>query len=245
MANLELSQQTTGLIGGLGMTRVKVYDQRVAPDGKHSGCPHIHAICAEAYYIVSGKGSVELHTLDKGFRTVLLKAGDYFQFPPNVLHRIVSDEGLSVLGLMSNSGLAENGDARIYFGPEVDEEPDSFSYLVSLASTGIEGALVRRDAAVRAYQKLIDLWDSDRANYFRELERFVDLHRNNVLSEADKFSEHVQSGPIAWGKHTETRLSGNKSSFDGDRFVFNGDSGDARMGMCGTLHPVQLGGLEV
>ena len=37
-----------------------------------SGSPHIHAVTDEGYYVMSGKGSVELHDLANGFRTVEL-----------------------------------------------------------------------------------------------------------------------------------------------------------------------------
>ena len=38
-----------GLIAGIGLTHLTVYDQRVAPDGLHSGCAHVHAVTDEAY----------------------------------------------------------------------------------------------------------------------------------------------------------------------------------------------------
>ncbi len=62
------------LIGGIGLTHLTVYDQRPAPDGRMSGSPHVHAVTDEGYYVISGKGAVELHDLTNGFRTVDLTA---------------------------------------------------------------------------------------------------------------------------------------------------------------------------
>ncbi len=70
------------LISGIGLTQLTVYDQRPAPDGMMSGSPHVHAVTDEGYYVMSGKGSVELHDLANGFRTVDLSPGRYLQFPP-------------------------------------------------------------------------------------------------------------------------------------------------------------------
>jgi hypothetical protein len=44
-------------------------------------------------------------------------------------------------------------------GRAVDENPAEFARLTGLAKAkGLEGALDRRDAAVRAYAELLDLW---------------------------------------------------------------------------------------
>lgn len=242
MANLDLTQKMTGLIGGLGFTRVDVYKQRLAPDGLHSGCPHIHAICAEAYYVLEGSGFVELHSLEDGFKRVPLNVGTYFQFPPNVLHRIVSSDGLVVLGLMSNSGLAENGDARIYFGEEIDQDSETYNNNVRLIDSGLPGALERRDRAVSAYQGLVALWESDQAAYFEELRRFIDFHQKAVFNESAKFEGHIQNGPLAWGQNAQSRLNGELSDFEADGYVYQPLTDSTRMGMCGVLKPVQVDG---
>ena len=110
-----------GLIGGIGLTHLTVYEQRKAPDGLNSGSPHVHGVTDEAYYVLCGSGRVELHDLTHGFRTVDLKPSDYLQFPPCALHRIISTHKLVILAVMGNAGLAERGDARIYFGKAVDD----------------------------------------------------------------------------------------------------------------------------
>src|SRR5512136_968052 len=136
------------LISGIGLTQLTVYDQRPAPDGLMSGSPHVHAVTDEGYYVMSGKGRVELHDLKAGFRSVDLLPGRYLQFPPGVLHRLVNSDHLVLLVIMGNAGLAEQGDARIYFGRQVDEDTAEFARLAGLAKAqGLTGALDRRDAA--------------------------------------------------------------------------------------------------
>ncbi len=114
------------LIGGIGLTEVHVYSQRPAPDGLFSGCPHVHAVTDEGYFVLSGQGWVEFHDRDHGCRRLDLAPGDYVHFPPLVMHRLVSTDALVILGIMGNGGLAERGEARIYFGPEVDASPTRF-----------------------------------------------------------------------------------------------------------------------
>jgi mannose-6-phosphate isomerase-like protein (cupin superfamily) len=152
-----------GLIGGIGITHLTVYDQRPAPDGRHSGCAHVHAVTDEAYFVLSGTGALELHDTEHGFRSVPLAPGSFLQFAPGTVHRAVNGGGLKVLTIMGNAGLAERGDARIWFGPDVDADPDLYRTLWELpARKGLEGALERRDRSIAAYMRLLDLWREDR-----------------------------------------------------------------------------------
>lgn len=236
-----------GLIGGLGMTRVAVYDQRAAPDGQQSGCPHVHAICAESYYVLEGRGHVELHDLERGMYCTELETGTYLQFPPSVLHRIVSDDGLVILGIMSNAGLAENGDARIYFGKETDTDPEAYQTAVGLVAKGLEGALERRDLAVKGYLPLVRLWEEDREAYFEELKRFIDLHVKTVEADPDKYQPYIETGPKGWGRHTEELLRGGaRPTQTGGTpvthempVIRNTPGSTHHFGMCGILHPVK------
>jgi mannose-6-phosphate isomerase-like protein (cupin superfamily) len=175
-------------IAGIGLTHLSVYEQRPAPDGLSSGCAHVHALTDEAYYVVRGEGAIELHDAEHGFRSVPLARGDFVQFPPGTLHRSVSTRGLEVLALMGNAGLAERGDARLYFGAQVDADPAEYERLKALPRHGgLDGALDRRDASVRAYLQLLLLWRDDRLAYFAELSRFVELHRRDIASRRDQF----------------------------------------------------------
>lgn len=227
------------MIGGIGLTHLTVYEQRPAPDGLNSGSPHVHAITDEAYYVISGTGRAELHDLKQGFRALDLKPGQYLQFPPCVLHRIISTDKLVILAVMGNAGLAERGDARIYFGRKVDEDPDEFARLVGLAKAeGLEGALNRRDASVKAYTELLKLWESDRPAYFVELRRFIDAHLRAMEKMRPAFSEAVAQGPLQWGRRSAERLAKLPKGDSEPEPRFH-DPGDAvAYGMCGVLRPV-------
>ena len=229
-----------GLIGGIGLTEVHVYTQRSAPDGLFSGCPHVHAVTDEGYFVLSGHGWVEFHDSVHGYRKLLLAAGDYVHFPPLVMHRLVSSAALVILGIMGNAGLAERGEARIYFGPEVDADPERFDTLINLPRvSGLEGALDRRDAAVRAYQVLLALWEQDRPAYFAELERFIACHCAAIASKAGELHTQVEQGPQAWARATTARLAALPRALPTRADVFfNKRGSESAFGMCGVLRPM-------
>jgi mannose-6-phosphate isomerase-like protein (cupin superfamily) len=233
------SARAKDLISGIGLTQLTVYDQRLAPDGKMSGSPHVHAVTDEGYYVISGAGKVELHDLENGFRTVDLSPGRYLQFPPGTLHRLVNTDHLVILVVMGNAGLAERGDARIYFGQSVDDDPAEFARLTGLAKAkGLEGALDRRDAAIRAYMGLVELWIKDRPAYFRELERFITVHRKAAAALRPAFAEAVASGPVAWGRQFEKRVEGLPAGTTESGPIFHVPPAVTTLGMCGVLRPV-------
>lgn len=229
-----------GLIGGLGMTEVHVYAQRPAPDGKFSGCPHVHAVTDEAYFVLRGSGSVEFHDQTHGLRTLELTQGMYVHFPPMVMHRLISDGDLIVLGIMANAGLAESGDARIYFGSDVDDHPERFEELQTLPrKLGLEGALKRRDEAVKAYQSLMQLWHNDQPAYFAELKRFFHVHAQAMAQHAEHCQGKVRTGPVAWATATQQRIDALPQTRKEDRCVWiNRPGDDDALGMCGILRPV-------
>lgn len=227
------------LISGIGLSHLTVYDQRLAPDGRMSGSPHVHAVTDEGYYVVSGRGSVELHDLANGFRTVDLTPGAYVQFPPGTLHRLVNTDHLVLIVVMGNAGLAERGDARIYFGRAVDDDPAAYARLAGLAKTrGLEGALDRRDAAILAYQGLLELWTKDRPAYFRELGRFVDVHMRAAAGLRREFAAAAAAGPAAWGDRFRERVAGLPAAAGEGPPVLHRPGGDTTLGMCGILRPV-------
>jgi mannose-6-phosphate isomerase-like protein (cupin superfamily) len=157
----EEAAMQNGLIAGIGLTHLTVYNQSPAPDGCHSGCAHVHAVTDEAYFVLAGTGAIELHDLERGFRSVPLAPGSYVQFAPGTLHRAVNNGGLVVLAIMGNAGLAERGDARIWFGADADADPELYQQLCTLpARKGLEGALERRDRSVSAYMQLLRLWNA-------------------------------------------------------------------------------------
>ncbi len=238
-----MNKLPSGFLAGIGLTRLQVYEQRPAPDGEQCGCAHVHAFTDEAYYVVSGRGAIDLHDAAQGFRRVELAPGDFVQFPPGTLHRSISTDQLEVLALMSNAGLAERGDARIYFGPQVDAAPDEYARLQTLPRTqGLEGALLRRDASVEAYRWLMDLWSTDRDAYFAELSRFVALHARLAGARAAEFEGIVDAGPAEWLRHTRSRLRAHADDASGAKppssAVRQADA-DSTLGMCGVLRQLE------
>lgn len=230
---------SSGLLAGIGLTRLRVYDQRPAPDGTLSGCAHVHAFTDEAYYVVAGSGFLELHDVERGFRSVPLQAGDFVQFGPDTLHRSVNTWGLDILALMSNSGLAERGDARIYFGAAVDADPAEFERLRSLPQQhGLEGALQRRDASVRAYGDLMRLWhderDANRDAYRAELRRFIALHRQLASAKAPQYQAVIDGGPGQWLRQSLQRLHQAPAEGPQAGGVLHREI-PASLGMCGVL----------
>jgi len=227
------------LISGIGLTQLTVYDQRPAPDGLMSGSPHVHAVTDEGYYVMSGKGRVELHDLENGFRTVDLSPGRYLQFPPGTLHRLVNTDHLVILVVMGNAGLAERGDARIYFGQAVDDDPAEFDRLVGLAKAkGLEGALDRRDAAIRAYMGLVELWTKDRPSYYTELARFIGVHMKAAAREAATFARAAEAGPMAWGQRFRKRIENLPRGSAEAGPILHVPPAGTTLGMCGVLRPV-------
>jgi mannose-6-phosphate isomerase-like protein (cupin superfamily) len=240
MQNDNGDSKAIGLIGGIGLTEVHVYAQRPAPDGKFSGCPHVHAVTDEGYFVLRGTGSVEFHDRVNGMRVLPLEPGQYVHFPPLVMHRLISNGDLVILGIMGNAGLAERGEARIYFGADVDRDPARFGELLSLPKTmGLEGALRRRDAAVSGYLELLKLWNENRPAYFAELQRFISLHCQMMQAQAQAFAQQVESGPQAWAAETRRRihLLPAVANVSPDVFVNNPGS-ESALGMCGTLRPI-------
>lgn len=231
---------TRGLIGGIGLTHLRVYDQRPGPDGVMAGCAHIHALSDEAYLGISGSGAIELHDPVSGFRTVPIRAGTFVQFPAGTLHRSVSHDRLEVVVVMGSAGLPERGDARIYFGRSVDEDPAQYVRLRDLAAEGLEGALARRDASAAAYARLLDLWARDRAAYVAELERFLAVHRSELAARRAALDAAVASGPEAAARTVRQRLDQLPAGEAHARaWRFEALSAPARFGMCGILHQIE------
>jgi hypothetical protein len=232
----------TNLIAGIGLTHLAVYDQRPAPDGKQSGCAHVHAVTDEAYFVISGTGALELHDVERGFRNVPLAAGSFVQFAPGTLHRAVNTGGLTCLCIMGNAGLAERGDARIYFGPEADADAELYQQYWRLpAENGLDGALERRDRSIAAYMDLMRLWDTDRDAYRARLQSFVDRHLDAVAPLRERFQDVLTQGPGLSLNTVLARLGDMPRAADGAAATAVGHApGAPRLGMCGLLRPLDV-----
>jgi hypothetical protein len=230
---------TPDLIGGVGLTHLKVYDTP-GPDGVKGGCAHVHALTDEAYFCFGGKGHVELHDVDSGFRIVALEKGSFVQFSPNTLHRSVCHDGMEILAIMGNSGLPERGDARIYFGQEVDEDPNKYAQLSSLAKEGELGAMKRRDISAIAYGKLMGLWDTDRDLYMKELDRFFSVHRKVMFNRKDELTTAVINGAAVQASKDQRRLTALPDADSQlESWTAFSSNGKIKLGMCGTLAQIE------
>jgi hypothetical protein len=106
---------------------------------------------------------------------------------------------------------------------------------------GLEGALQRRDEAVRAYQHLMELWITNRLLYRGELERFFDVHRAAMSKIANTLLEQVSHGPLAWGELTRARIESLRSPGTQPRAPVSlnrRSQSETALGMCGVLRPV-------
>ena len=231
-----------GLIAGIGLTHLTVYDQRPAPAGVNSGCAHVHAVTDEAYFVLSGSGAIELHDSAHGFRRVPLGPGSFVQFAPGTLHRAVNKGGLTVLCIMGNGGLAERGDARIWFGREADSDPELYQRLWRLPSEkGLAGALERRDRSISAYMALLRLWEQDRGAYRSELERFVGIHTRAMEPLRERFQSVLSDGPAVWLQSALARIDGLPSStLPAEATAVEQEPGEPKFGMCGLLRPLDV-----
>lgn len=239
LSELAPTDMPTDVLGGVGLTHLKVYEDRLAPDGQYSGCAHVHAITDEAYFVVAGEGFLELHDITNGFRRVSLRPGGYVQFTPGTIHRVVSTGGLEVVVVIGNAGLAERGDARIYFGPDVDADADEYRRLTALPRTdGLAGALDRRDASVAGYDRLMDLRNSDPKAYRAEITRFVRLHFREMEALRDAFASIVDAGPARWTDIVRARLDALPDSPADAETVTAPRPSEPVLGMCGMLRPV-------
>jgi hypothetical protein len=230
---------SASLIGGTGISRVVVYDQRPSPDGQHGGSPHVHSVTDEAYYVTRGTGWVELHDLARGFRRLRLEPGTYVDFEPGVLHRLVNEEGLELLAIMGNAGLPEAGDARMYFGAAVDASPERYEELWTLPRRqGLDGALERRDRAVEAYAKLVDLWETNRPAYFAELRRFIETANYAASAKKESFLPHLERGPQAKLEKARSRMAHLDGVEEHPVVRQQPQVETAALGMCGRLYTV-------
>lgn len=233
------TDMTAEVLGGVGLTLLTVYEDRPAPDGQHSGCAHVHAVTDEAYFVVAGSGFLELHDAANGFRRMPLAPGAYVQFTPGTIHRVVSTGGLEVIVVIGNAGLAERGDARIYFGPDVDADADEYARLASLPKTnGRAGALERRDASVTGYMELMALLDRDPDAYRVEVTRFVEHHYRAMAELRAPLSAIVDAGPVHWARLARDRVEALPGGVAPAETLVTAPVEEPILGMCGTLRPV-------
>ena len=225
------------------MSALEVYGGR-APDGLAGGTPHLHTVSAEAYLVVTGRGS--LHTVDGtgGLAEHPLEPGSLVWFEPGVIHRVVNNGGLEVRVIMQNAGLPEAGDAVMTFPDDVLADPERYRRAATLPGDDrpdaerLAAAHARRDLAVEGLLALFDDAGSiDPARLARLHERAVAL----VAPRTSEWRERWQAGALAEVRATGVRLDALDAGRDpglADARVASTPAADA-FGMCGRLRRYQ------
>ncbi len=134
--------------GATLVTRLRVYDT-LAPDGQRGGTPHVHFLCTEMYFVLAGRGAVELIDA-QGFRMVPLQPHTALTFSPGTVHRLINPKGeLELLVVMQNSGLPERGDNVVCFGEGILSSDEA--YAAAMKVTSFAEAYRRRDRGVEGF----------------------------------------------------------------------------------------------
>ncbi|GIH26814.1 hypothetical protein Aph01nite_51240 [Acrocarpospora phusangensis] len=175
---------------GVGVSGLAVYDWPTA-DGRCGGSPHLHTLCAEAYVVVGGAGSVQTLT-SSGFEETPLEPGAVVWFTPGTVHRLINDGDLRIVVLMQNSGLPEAGDAVFTFPPGVLADP------VRYGQAAAGDVRKRRDLAVEGFLAM-------RAE--DSFEDFLGHAARIVGARLDAFEERWREGPLKAALATGDQLS--------------------------------------
>lgn len=226
--------------GATSVSALEVYDD-VAADGLAGGTPHLHAVSAEAYLVVGGRG--RLHTIDGagGFAERALAPGDLVWFAPGVVHRAVSDGGLDVRVIMQNAGLPEAGDAVMTFPDDVLADAERYADAAALPgpeasdAERLAAAVARRDLAIEGYRALF------RADGAVDDGRLARLHARAVAlvtHRAPDWRDRWEAGALAVARETGDRLDALEAGRDpGLRAArVAAASVTPALGMCGHLH---------
>ncbi|MEM6821668.1 MAG: hypothetical protein AAF558_06995 [Verrucomicrobiota bacterium] len=122
------------------------------------------------------------------------------------MHRIVTSNELRIIALLSHSGVAEAGDARIWLGVEIDSDPVAYRAASTLPQqAALEDALARRDQSILGYRELLTWWQTDRSRYRNVLRAFRARHGKVMQSHAN-LEASVRDAHLAWGNEGLERL---------------------------------------
>jgi mannose-6-phosphate isomerase-like protein (cupin superfamily) len=232
--------------GATLVTRLKVYDT-VTPDGQIGGTPHIHLMCTEMYYVLSGSGAIELLDMN-GFSRVEVGPDSALVFSPGTIHRLINPHGdLLVLVIMQNSGLPERGDNVVSFTEEWMVHDGRYNEAMMIQS--VEEAHRRRDRGVKGFLQLKAAFEESPDAGQRALQRFYDLSNERTANLRAEWARIIKEGSLA---AAETSLDNLKALEDGrtdflkdaqNHLIQPGDFN--KLGFCGELNryfdPATLG----
>ncbi|MFF8841967.1 cupin domain-containing protein [Streptomyces sp. NPDC015127] len=228
-----------GLPGGIGVSRLRVYDWPTA-DGLRGGTPHLHLTCSEGYAVTGGRGAVQTLTAS-GFEETPLAPGALVWFTPGTIHRLVNDGDLTIVVLMQNCGLPEAGDAVLTLPPRYLADPALYRETVALPATGSEEQLAgaarrRRDLAIEGFTALRSAADAGDA---RPLAAFHRAAAALVRPLTERWRERWLTGAAAASAATGAqlaRLESGDAAYLADATVrAERPTAHGRFGMCGRL----------
>jgi mannose-6-phosphate isomerase-like protein (cupin superfamily) len=224
------------LPGAVGISLLRVYSEP-SLDGVVGGTPHVHLVCSEGYYVVSGAGAV--HTLTRsGPSVVPLHAGAVAWFTPGTVHRLENHGGLEIVTLMQNSGLPEAGDAVLTMPRAVLTDPQEYDRQARLRPDAtLQDAYLRRDLAVRGLEELREAVDRDGPD---ALEWFYRAAREIVRPRLQRWRALWSAGAHRAALTTSEQLDlleAGDVGYLGDAVVERrpGPLETGRLGMCGLL----------
>lgn len=227
---------TPGLPGGIGLSRLRVYDWPAdqGSDGFCGGTPHMHLACTEAYAITGGSGAVQTLTTE-GFASSPLGEGDLVWFTPGTVHRLINDDRLRMIVLMQNAGLPEAGDAVFTFPADVLADPAAYAEAAALDPADPEAsARKRRELAVAGFTELRNRLDAG------DTSAMTDFHTaalGLVSANLPEWRTRFEQGPATEVARTAAyldALAGGDTSHLSSAAVYRSESAPA-WGMCGRL----------
>ena len=218
--------------GGVGISGLRVYDWPTV-DGVCGGSPHVHLTCAECYYVIGGRGSVQTLTR-RGFASTPLREGTVAWFTPGTIHRLVNDGDLRIIVVMQNSGLPEAGDAVFTFPASV--LADSANYSAHAAAGDEESAQRRRDLALEGFLELrsrvVAGDDTALDDFYRSAVR---LKQDSLDAWEQRWREGARAAAELTGEHLDRLRDGDIGHLaEADIHVMRAE-GPQRLGMCGRL----------
>nr|WP_166184176.1 cupin [Paenarthrobacter ureafaciens] len=201
----------------------------------------MHTASTEAYFVLSGHGSVETITTS-GFESHPLAPNDVLWFGPGTVHRLVNQDRLEILAIMQNNGLPEAGDAVMTFGTDVLKDPERYADLAMLrekpSSPGAEMEVRgRRDAALEGYRLLresVIAGDDSGLRHFHE--DAVRLVSSRVPGWQELWEKRIAPESARTADWLRTLANGQFDHF-AEATVARGASSHpgANFGMCGRL----------
>lgn len=231
-----------GLPGGIGLSRLSVYDWPAA-DGHCGGTPHMHLACSEAYVVTGGSGAVQTLTAS-GYAVTPLTPGTVAWFTPGTIHRLVNEGGLRVTVLMQNGGLPEAGDAVLTLPPSYLTDRRTYAAATTIPADAPEAereriARARRDLALEGYRALRAAEGPEALAAFHRAAGA--LARPRIAEWRERWRRGAEAAAAATGEQLDRLERGDLSHLGGAAVRSEQASERGRFGMCGRLDVYESG----